>query len=278
MGACQEKGYKRDSLTVVSNISQQFLKLLNTKRGSTETIKNFEARFNAQVSKFKASADETKLPEAPVSFMLIANADIHNSQRVSVLAATGPTITTSSSSSNAECLHSVSYEKVASVLRQCDDGSNKEQKRTLAASYAHYNSNSGSKRNNRHQKQTLNPEQLQDLKSKSKCHLCNKFGHWKTDDSEDGSLKPNAKSTDTPEDASSNYKSNKKKKTLSFGMAKLRNNAGLDDVDITDLSCSFYGAYLAPGYRPVCTSRGILGFLGHYANVDWPPLERALTL
>ena len=41
--------YKRDALSVVSDVYQLFLGLLKTKHGLIESFKNFESRFDAHV-------------------------------------------------------------------------------------------------------------------------------------------------------------------------------------------------------------------------------------
>ena len=47
--------YKRDDLSIMNGVYQNFINLLNTKRGSSESFKNSESRFDAQVSKFNAN-------------------------------------------------------------------------------------------------------------------------------------------------------------------------------------------------------------------------------
>lgn len=59
--------YKRDPLAVVGNVFQVFLEVLHTKRGSTETYKNFESRFEVQVSKFNSLSKTSHLPDSLIS-------------------------------------------------------------------------------------------------------------------------------------------------------------------------------------------------------------------
>jgi len=56
--------YQRDSLSVVSEIYSSFNQLWNTHRGNTESMKNFESRFPAQVSTFNSISRTTKLLSA----------------------------------------------------------------------------------------------------------------------------------------------------------------------------------------------------------------------
>ena len=53
--------HKRDALAVVSEVYNDFLELLNTKRGTSESFLNFERRFEAKTSKFNSNATTTKL-------------------------------------------------------------------------------------------------------------------------------------------------------------------------------------------------------------------------
>jgi len=67
----------------------------------------------------------------------------------------------------------------------------------------------------------LTPAQLADLKSKSRCNKCDKFGHWASDHNSDGTLKASVLCTDSP---ASSSKSGPPKKSLTFNMACLSSN------------------------------------------------------
>eukprot|EP00171_Calliarthron_tuberculosum_P017605 IDg17605t1 len=182
--------YKRDPLSVVSEVYQDFTKLLATKRHSTESFKYFESRFEAQVSKFNAHSESNHLPDSLTAFMLLANPSVDNGERISVLAAAAPSSITTEDACTSDYLSAVTYNSVASVLRQCD----------TASSYEHNTSNSmrahsanahpsRSFRSNR-PKRMLPPEKLAELKSRSICRTCKQKGHWHSDHNQDGSLKP----------------------------------------------------------------------------------------
>ena len=111
--------YKRDALSTVSDVYQDFMNLLNLKRGANESFRNFESRFEAQVSKFNAHSDTSKIPASLTAFMLLANSNVDSSQRISVLAAAAPS-SDNTGSTTEEFLKAISYDSVASVLRQCD--------------------------------------------------------------------------------------------------------------------------------------------------------------
>ena len=170
--------HKRDPLSAVGSVYQDFVSVMNTKRGNTESFRNFESRFSATVSKFNAHASSCVLPESLMAFMLLANSALDTTQRVSVLAAASPSEVQSSDATTTEdYLKAVSYESVATVLRQCDKskGEAESLQRTVIAN----SSASISQLRYRPKRNTLTPEQLADLKSKSKCHKCGQKGHWK---------------------------------------------------------------------------------------------------
>lgn len=111
----------RDPLSAVSSVYQDFLALLSTKRGHSESVRNYKSRFAAAVSRFNTHAKSCELPEALTAFMLLANSDINSSQRISVLAAaTSQDTNDLDSSSTDDYLKPVKYNAIASVLRQCE--------------------------------------------------------------------------------------------------------------------------------------------------------------
>lgn len=79
-------------------------------------------------------------------------------------------------------------------------------------------------KSSRQPRRTLNPEQLRDLKSKSKCRKCTKYGHWEVDHNADGSLKPGVLSTHEPVSSSKPTSSSKpasSSRSVSFNMVNL---------------------------------------------------------
>jgi len=77
----------------VSEVFRDFTDLMAVKRGQTESFRNFEGRFAAQVAKFHAHSDDVKLPESLIAFMLLGNSNIDSGQRISVLASAAPNVT-----------------------------------------------------------------------------------------------------------------------------------------------------------------------------------------
>ncbi len=168
--------YKPDPPAAVSDVYQDFLEVINAKRGSNESFKNFESRFEAQVAKFNSHSESSKLPEALVAFMLLANSNVDSGQRISVLAAAAPREDEfEENATTSDFLQSVTYNSVASVLRQCDKpkGSSSDVNRPLVTNAAStIRKDPAAPR----KKSKLTPEQLADLKSRSKCRKCQRDG------------------------------------------------------------------------------------------------------
>ena len=122
--------YKADVLSVVTDTFRQFISLLQTKLDDNESFKNFETRFDAQVCKLNATLCGAKYPSALLSFMMLANFRIDSSERVSILSATCPTEEISFDADMTEILNKLTYEKVASIMRACDEPSRLTASRT----------------------------------------------------------------------------------------------------------------------------------------------------
>lgn len=154
--------------------------------------------------------------------MLLTNSSIENGQRVSVLAVTSTNSTLPSTATTDEFIKEVTYEKIASVLRQCDNYSPKmnSDHATKYLSASSVSPNGFQKRYKNKERRKLTPEQLADLKRKSKCRQCEKYGHWKSDHFPDGQLKPAVKSTDTAPDTD-NVSQGRPKNTVTFNMVQV---------------------------------------------------------
>lgn len=105
---------------------------------------------------------------------------------------------TSDSTTN-DFLKAVSYESIASVLRQCDrvltsnsfsPNSTLSTNVSFASSSLPYNSSGDrGRRELQGRKQRLTPEQIAELNTRTKCHRCGKYGHWTNDHRKDGAIK-----------------------------------------------------------------------------------------
>lgn len=111
---------KRDGLYVGREVYQNFMSLLSMNCGHSETLKNFDSHFVARVSKFNSDSDSTRLPEVLTAFILLANSAVDNCESIFVLAAASNESSLQSSVTTDEYFATVSYETVASVLRQSD--------------------------------------------------------------------------------------------------------------------------------------------------------------
>lgn len=113
--------YQRDALSVVSEAYEGFNALLTTRRAGSESLKAFELRFSAAVTKFNSLSETTKLPQCITALMLLSHANIEQSARVSVLAAAAPsTADFDDNSTNDDFLEAVTYKQLASVVKQCE--------------------------------------------------------------------------------------------------------------------------------------------------------------
>lgn len=56
----------------------------------SEFPKSFETKFSAAITKFNSLSEATELPQFITALMLLSNADVENSQRVSYLNTAAP--------------------------------------------------------------------------------------------------------------------------------------------------------------------------------------------
>lgn len=154
------------------------------KRGADESFLNFESRFAAQVSKFNSHSSDAKLPEALTSFMLLANSNIDNNQRISILAAACPKEDSFTGvPTTTDYLGKVSYESIATVVRQCEKKSDSNIDTQSVLQISAGNATSAPRRR-------WTAEEVQTMKNSSQCRRagCGKYGHWYKDHLPDGSL------------------------------------------------------------------------------------------
>lgn len=172
--------YKCDPLSAITDTFSKFTSVLQTSRGSNETFRNFESRFDAAVCSYNSAAPSAKLPESLVAFILIGNSDIDDNQRVSILSAVAPKQQDNDANIGA-LLDKITYEDVASIIRSFDKP--KASGGPSTKSSLSLNANGAYQRNNRnHQfRRNRTPEELAELKKRTKCNDCGKKGHWKGD-------------------------------------------------------------------------------------------------
>lgn len=82
--------HRTDPLSAVTDTFSKFSAVLHAVGGETESLKNFESRFDAAVSGYNATAPSAKLPESLVAFILVGNARLSDSQRISIPSAAAP--------------------------------------------------------------------------------------------------------------------------------------------------------------------------------------------
>ena len=120
-------------------------------------------------------------------------------------------------------MNSVTYDPIASVLRQCDSH------KTSTTDTLHANSFSFPRQKwNRNQR---TPQQIAQLQKKSRCKTCGLWGHWHSEHTADGTLKPGVKASKAApfqaakESRNFSSKPHTYKKTMSFIMVKLNDSS-----------------------------------------------------
>lgn len=117
--------YRRTTLSVLSDMYANFNNLGTTRRGTNEVFIAYEARFVAFASKLDSRGLIPNIPEPIIVFVFISSAVIDDNQCVFILASTGNTFydnrcRTKSTTSSAEIVEKVSFEKVAFTIQQCE--------------------------------------------------------------------------------------------------------------------------------------------------------------
>lgn len=83
--------YRRDFMSVILEAYENFSALINLRRDPAESLRTFETRYSAAVAKFNFFSSTKKLLQCITSLVLLNNASIEHSQRVSALSAAAPT-------------------------------------------------------------------------------------------------------------------------------------------------------------------------------------------
>lgn len=150
------------------------------------------------------------LYDSLVAMMLLSASGVDDSQRITILSSAGSHDTVYMDASTDENLEQVTYEAVASVIRQCDKSPNAEdaeqQPRTAIAASAsvaprHFplhrrggaRGSSPQSANDGHSGRSnlprMNPDEPCVYNLKSICNSFGMFGHWKFDHNADASIK-----------------------------------------------------------------------------------------
>lgn len=133
----------------------------------------------------------------------MSSAKVSDNHRVSILAAAAHDVSAIKEEvdavsltkiSNADIVHSVSYETIASILRQCERPNNNNTHGTERSLHA----NQGRFGNNRN-RNGGGSERLRRMKDKFPCRKCGKYGHWQSEHLANGSLKRGISSYDKPQ-------------------------------------------------------------------------------
>ena len=164
--------FKRDALSQVNRMAEEFGVLLTTSRGENEKLKSFESRFEAQVCRFNESSGSTILPDALLALLLLNNSNVDNNQCVSLLAAVAPNTT---DTLDAEALRTaIKYDQVASILLSSDALTNNPN--SFGSLHASAATTKNGSRNNTHKS-----DRISKWKKNSRCAECGEMGHWYND-------------------------------------------------------------------------------------------------
>lgn len=115
---------ERDNLTIWNEAYADLRSLVTTRRGASESFKNYESRFAALMSGFNAHELSPRLPEPILAYMPMTSAGIADNHRVSILAGASNDLCINEEGewifkSNPDNVNNVQYETVASILQQC---------------------------------------------------------------------------------------------------------------------------------------------------------------
>ena len=254
------KVYERDALSVVSETYDYFNSLWSTRRKPNESFKTFEKRFTAALSKFNSIANATKLPPCITALMLLSNSSVDHNQRVSILAAIAPNNDQfSEDSSNDDYLSVVTYNSVASVVKQCDRSEPQQSNLSLNASSGLFNKGASSNASRSPHRSRRPPVSML---LKYPCDLCRQYGHWKPSHRTDNSLRhpciPSFKTSEefaahlnknNPAHRKSQPRSDSKRNTVSFNMAVLSGSS--TSVSQNDENIYIYGNHQANNLGPL---------------------------
>ena len=232
--------YKCDPLSVVMDTFAKFNGLLQTIRGSNESFVNYESRFEAAVCRNQGAT--SSLPESLVGFIMITNARLEDTQRVSVLSAVAPKsdVEETSHENVSVLLNKIKYEDSASIIRSFDkvqshaSTSHPANSFTLAANSSHYRPPPhyrAPRTPNGKLRYRRSPEQLASLKKVSTCKSCKQKGHWA------GDKECNNSNNDVTQDLERRIEPKPNRGstgTVTFHMVSLSNN---HDTEISSSIC-----------------------------------------
>lgn len=113
--------FKKDSLSVVSNLYTQLQFLFRTFHCNVESFHRLKPRLNAQPNRCNSRSTSTTLPEAVSALFLLNNAEVYSTRNFSILVAADPSSEgLTPRSSRHGLVQAFRYDSVASVVPHCD--------------------------------------------------------------------------------------------------------------------------------------------------------------
>ena len=220
--------YKTDPLSALTDGFMKFQSVLNTRRGPNETFRNFESRFDAAVSRFHTSSTEDKLSPSLIAFLLLANANVEDNHRISILAAAAPQDDQADSNSDSDFSipkYKLAYDTVATVIRSCDSVSAQVSRSNPPAHNSRSPALTTHSVNNpkKNSRKKMSRDEIRELKKKSTCKDCGEIGHWKGD----------AECKKSGSAHASASKDQNKPSTVTFHMVNMRCSENAPDEPLT---------------------------------------------
>lgn len=123
--------------------------------------------------------------------MQLSKAEVDDSKRISIIYLVASNIDDQEfeiDAENDQYMEDIKYNSISSIIRQCDKSKAHDPRPYLNNTFDLGNASTNGQQLPRiavprrtQNKTRLSQDQLADLKSRSQCHKCKKFGHWSTD-------------------------------------------------------------------------------------------------
>ena len=113
----------RDTISCVGIVFRDYTLLQSIRRKPDESYASYEGRFSAQVAKFNSNGEILQIHDSLLEMQLLGASNVDDVQRIPILTNAVPFKPVSELETNGDVCARMTYEHVASVLRQCDNKS-----------------------------------------------------------------------------------------------------------------------------------------------------------
>lgn len=179
---------------------------MSTGRQANKSLKSFESRFEAQLTRLKAHGGGSILVTLFV-LILLSHVNIEDSQEVVLSASVQSVSPDSTDPSVADMMSKLQYSSIAAVLRLCDLSSTKTRHDDGSSRNSYYANGRNGNNRRRHGRgsspsQERTAAKTATLKAKYLRTLCKKkslarYGHWSTDHNPDATIKNGVLNSET---------------------------------------------------------------------------------